>query len=193
MKNTRLNYLIDVLSYTFFLFLITTGILMRYVLPPGTGRFVTIWGMNRHDWGTIHFWISISFLTLMFLHIYLHWKWIVKMTIGKTGKRSALKTGIAMIVIALIAMAPILSPVEYDSENEREHPQYTHYDEITIQGSMTLSDLEQETGVPADHVLKALDLPDNIPGSRRLGNIARSYNLDMSDFREVIYQYLKDR
>ncbi len=192
MKRTKLNYLIDVLSYTFFLFLITTGILMRYVLPPGTGRFVTIWGMNRHDWGTIHFWISAIFLALMLLHVYLHWKWVVCMTTGKAGKWSGIKTGLAMLVIALIAMAPVLSPREYTSEYEREHPPYTRYDEITISGSMTLSELEQETGVPADHILMALDPPGNIPAHWRLRNIARRHNLDMSDFRKVVYQYLNE-
>ncbi len=192
MERTRLNFLIDVLSYTFFLFLITTGILMRYVLPPGTGRFVTVWGISRHDWGTIHFWISIVFLTLMVLHVYLHWNWIVKMVIGKAGRGPGIKTGIAMLGIALIAMAPILSPIEYDDDNERGHPPYTRYDDIPIHGSMTLSEMEQETGVPADHVLKALGLPGNIPVHTRLGNIASRYNLDMGDFRKVIYQYLKD-
>lgn len=192
MKRTKLNFLIDVLSYSFFLFLITTGILMRYILPPGTGRFVTIWGMSRHDWGTIHFWISVTFLAFMVLHVYLHWKWIVCMTTGKPGKRSGIKTGIIMLGIALIAMAPVLSPREYASENEREHPPYTRYDEITIHGSMTLSELEQETGVPAGEVLKALDLPGNIPAHWRLGNIARRYGLDMSDFRKAVYHYLNE-
>lgn len=193
MKRTNLNFLIDTLSFAFFLFLVTTGILMRYVLPPGTGRFVTIWGMSRHDWGTIHFWIAILFLMLMVLHIYLHWKWIVCMTIGNQGKRAGIKTGLIMLGLAIIAIIPLLSEREITSEAQRDYPPYTRYDEITIHGSMTLSELEQETGVPVAHVLRALDLPVNIPANRRLGSIARRHNLEISDFRKVVYEYPEDK
>ncbi len=61
MKAT-LNFIIDVIAFTGFLFLTTTGVLMRYLLPPGSGRFASLWGLNRHEWGTIHFWISVAFL-----------------------------------------------------------------------------------------------------------------------------------
>ena len=114
------------------------------------------------------------------------------MTIGKPVKRAGIKTGLIMLGVVIIAVTPLLSQRELASENDREYPPYTRYDEITIHGSMTLSELEQETGVPVAHFLRALDLPGNIPASRRLGNIARRYNPEMSDFRRVVYDYPKD-
>ncbi|MHC4739461.1 MAG: DUF4405 domain-containing protein [Planctomycetota bacterium] len=32
--------------------------------------------MGRHDWGNIHFYLAVLFVTLMTVHIILHWAWI---------------------------------------------------------------------------------------------------------------------
>ena len=32
--------------------------------------------MGRHDWGDLHFVLSVLFVVLMLLHIILHWTWI---------------------------------------------------------------------------------------------------------------------
>lgn len=61
MKRINLNFIIDVAAFVGFVMLTTTGVLMRYILPPGSGRYSTIWSLDRHEWGGIHFWISIIF------------------------------------------------------------------------------------------------------------------------------------
>jgi predicted membrane protein len=33
-------------------------------------------GLNRHEWGSIHLWLSFFFLFLLAFHIILHWKMI---------------------------------------------------------------------------------------------------------------------
>ena len=66
-----------------------TGVIVRWVLPLGTsgrgqalhgGRggehIEQLWSMTRHDWGTIHFYLAILFVSLMVVHIILHWSWI---------------------------------------------------------------------------------------------------------------------
>ena len=47
------------LAFAGFVLLITTGVLMRYVLPPGSGRRAAIWGLDRHGWGDLHFWFCL--------------------------------------------------------------------------------------------------------------------------------------
>jgi hypothetical protein len=32
--------------------------------------------MTRHEWRNIHFYFALFFLTLMVVHILLHWSWI---------------------------------------------------------------------------------------------------------------------
>ncbi len=65
MKRPKLNFFIDIIAFIAFVLLTTTGILMRYILPPGSGKHTLIWGMDRHEWGTIHFWISILFFSIL--------------------------------------------------------------------------------------------------------------------------------
>jgi hypothetical protein len=60
------------------------GFLIKYVLVPGFkrndiyGRDVELyyWGIDRHQWGTIHLILSFILLFLLLLHIVFHWKQI---------------------------------------------------------------------------------------------------------------------
>ena len=94
MKRPNLNFLVDCLGFGGFVLLTATGVLMRYVLPPGSGRSTTIWTLDRHEWGSIHFWIAIAFLAVLALHLFLHWRWIVTLMSGRprqgSGARLAL-------------------------------------------------------------------------------------------------------
>jgi hypothetical protein len=46
MKRVNLNFIVDVVAFAGFVLLTTTGVLMRYILPPGSGHYSTIWGMD---------------------------------------------------------------------------------------------------------------------------------------------------
>ncbi len=198
MKRTQLNFLIDSLSFAAFVFLVTTGVLMRYILPPGSGRDLTIWGLDRHEWGGIHFWISVVFFALMALHLFLHWNWIVNMVKGKpgregSGKRAAIGV-FGLVALLAIALAPLFSPVETDDAREGTTAVSSHvYDEVIIRGSMTLGELEERSGVPSAFILEALDLRPNIPDHQRLGNLVRQYDLEMDDIRRVVQEYREEQ
>ena len=51
MNRTTLNLIIDVVAFVGFVVLTTTGILLHFVLIPGSGKHSTIWNLNRHEWG----------------------------------------------------------------------------------------------------------------------------------------------
>ncbi len=76
MKRNDWNFFIDFTSFLDLLFLLLTGLIIHWVLPPGSGMRRTFLMLNRHEWGDIHFWLSMLFLLLMATHIYLHRKFI---------------------------------------------------------------------------------------------------------------------
>lgn len=116
MRKPSINFVIDSSAFLAFIFLISTGTLIYWVLPAGSGN-LSIWGLTRHDWGEVHMWIAVSFLSLIAAHVVLHWKWIVNMVRGKSKNQKVTKTrllfGIVILTIALsIAIAPFFSPVD---------------------------------------------------------------------------------
>jgi len=93
MKRTTLNYIVDFLALIDLLFLTCTGIIIKYILPPGTGgrgqelhggqgagHAKALLSLTRHQWGSIHFYISVIFIVLVLLHLILHWTWIKNCT-----------------------------------------------------------------------------------------------------------------
>lgn len=89
MKRGWLNFIIDCAGFLNLVGLAFTGLIMKYVLPPGTGGLgrrlhsgrgreavKEFWSMSRHEWGRVHFYLAVFFVSLMIVHIILHWSWI---------------------------------------------------------------------------------------------------------------------
>ncbi len=115
MHRPTLNFLIDSVAFVAFSFLTTTGILTRYLLPPGSGRWATLWGLNRHQWGDLHFWVAVVLLGVLAIHLVLHWRWILCIVKGKRPDTSGWRVGLGLVgLIGLLglAAAPLLAPVE---------------------------------------------------------------------------------
>ena len=85
MKKSKLNLIIDAFLLLCIAAIVGIGLLIKYVLVPGYqrweiyGRNVNLFfcGVDRHQWGTIHFIIGMVFLGLLVLHVVLHWSMIV--------------------------------------------------------------------------------------------------------------------
>lgn len=115
MRKPQVNFAIDTLAFFLFLCLLSTGLLIYIIMPPASG--FSVWGMDRHGWGDIHFWIAISFLALMAIHFILHWSWIIHKVKGnskdeKVFVRRSLYAIILIAVVIFLLIAPFLSPVE---------------------------------------------------------------------------------
>lgn len=89
MKRSNLNFIVDLISLITLIGMVCTGLVMKYVLPPGSGgcgggfrggrgqeQVRDLWSMTRHEWGYIHFDLAVLFAILMVVHIILHWTWI---------------------------------------------------------------------------------------------------------------------
>jgi len=190
MKRSKLNFIIDIVAFIAFLLLTTTGVLLRYILPPGSGKHSTIWNLDRHEWGGIHFWISVTFFSILALHLFLHWRWILSLVKGrprkKEGKRSILGV-LGLIVVVFIAITPLLTPVEIDSNKKENHE--TNEGDIEIKGSMTLNEVQSRTKVPIDYIIKKIGLPESISVNEKLNSLKSEYGFEMSEVRKVIADY----
>ncbi len=105
MKRSTINFIVDLIGFIALLALAFTGSIIKFILPPGSGglgrelhggqgrehirEFIS---MGRHDWGDIHFFISVLFVILMIVHIVLHWTWIknyIKSLFGLSQKTTS--------------------------------------------------------------------------------------------------------
>jgi len=99
------NYLL-VLTWTM---LLSTGLILNYKLPRGPFRNQgkgrggeELWSMTRHEWGDIHFYLGLSVLFFILLHLYLNHSWF-KMLYKQFG---ATKVWGSLLLLALILVLP---------------------------------------------------------------------------------------
>ncbi|MCG6941667.1 MAG: DUF4405 domain-containing protein [Thiohalocapsa sp.] len=212
MNRQRLNFLVDAVAFTAFAFLTTTGVLSRYVLPPGSGRYATLWGLNRHGWGDIHFWVAVVLLGVLALHVALHWKWILYAVQGKRSNASGARLALGVVgLVGLVglAAAPLLAPVEQAGTPRQAAglpptiardaspapagpaapPASTAPGIESIRGSMTLRQVQQATGVPVDALIARLGLPHDIDPDERIGRIRKRYDISPDDVRQAVQNY----
>lgn len=88
MKRILDNLHIDLIAAALLVAMVATGYILRFPLPPGTNKSLSLWGLTRHQWGAVHFGISLGLLVLVVVHVCLHWQWIVvsvKRRFGRTA------------------------------------------------------------------------------------------------------------
>ena len=90
MRQATVNFIVDTVALVNLILLGATGVILKWVLPPGSGGghgrgfrggrgpddVKQLLGLGRHDWGDVHFVLSLLFVFLMLVHLLLHWTWI---------------------------------------------------------------------------------------------------------------------
>ncbi|MEX0655582.1 MAG: DUF4405 domain-containing protein [Phycisphaeraceae bacterium] len=113
MKRVHIHLLLDVGLALGALGLLWTGLLLVTVLPQGS-RQATVWGLGRHDWGDIHFWIAVTMVGLLLVHLALNWAWVCNVTLKLLGqsprdvrawRRQLLGVGVLIVLAAGIAFS----------------------------------------------------------------------------------------
>jgi hypothetical protein len=85
-------YTTDLLAAVLLGGLVLTGILLQWVLPHGGGpgggghrgvraRDAEFLSLARHEWGDVHFWISVAFVAAIAVHLLMHLGWIKAATL----------------------------------------------------------------------------------------------------------------
>jgi len=121
MKRPALNLIVDSLALAGFVLLGATGLLMHFILPPGSGGgpgghrpALRIWGLSRHQWGEIHFWIAVGVLAVLSIHLILHWRWVVSTVSGQEKKSSGPRALLGLLaflaLLSLLAVPFFLTP-----------------------------------------------------------------------------------
>lgn len=194
MKRTQLNLLVDAMGAVGFVFLTATGVLIRYVLPPGSGHHTTVWGLDRHDWGSVHFWIAVTFLAALAVHVFLHWRWVLSVVRRQPREESGARLAlglIGLVAVLAIAAAPFCSPVEQSAAVPRqafESPS-GHRNDALVRGRMTLSEIEQATGVPVAFLLRRLGLPADAPQDVGVARLGKQYGFTIDDVRRALREH----
>jgi hypothetical protein len=193
MKRSTLNLAVDLVAFIGFIVLTTTGVLLRYVLPSGSGHYSTIWGLDRHEWGGVHFWIAVVFFSVLGLHLVLHWRWILSRVTRRPREGSGIRAGLGVVGLAtlvMLAVSPLLTPVERDlTEKGASYRSSQEYLEVSLQGSMTLEEVEASTGVPASHIIEALGLPESTSTTESLRHLKTDFGFGMNDIRRIVREY----
>ncbi len=219
MTRTAFNFLIDTLLLVLIVSLAATGLLLHYVLPPGSrgGSGLSLWGWTRHEWGDLHFWIALALVALLVLHVALHWSWVCatvehwfrrKSLSGAVSVRRRYAIGVAFGLLVAATVGGFLSLAwavregepggrsgsGWQARHESDEKRGGHdFGTGQIRGSMTLADLERETGVSAEVIKRELGLPAATPSTERLGDLKRRYSFEMSTVRRIVNRHQSKR
>jgi hypothetical protein len=126
MNRTIANIIIDIVAAFLFLSMIATGYILRFPLPPGSNKTLSLWGYTRHQWGDVHFWISMGLLVVLVVHLVLHWNWIVTVIgkrchLVKTAHPSLVRSGILTGGIVILAIT-LFAWIAQNSVKETARP-----------------------------------------------------------------------
>ena len=185
----NLNFIIDSIAFVILMVMTSTGLLMRYYLPPGLcDKRHTMLGLQRHEWGDLHFWLALVFFSLMALHIFLHWRWIVCVVTGKSREGSGMRAAMGifgLVMVVILSAAPFFFPVKV-----AEIPGYSASElaSVPVNASMTLGEAAKASEVPLDDLMMELDIPETVSPERKLEDVCGEYGFSMEEVREVILQ-----
>lgn len=131
MKRSMINLTVDIVAAVSLLLMALTGFILRFPLPPTTNRTYELWGMSRHEWGTIHAWAGAWLIGVVLLHLILHWNWIFTMirrrfTSTQVPPNQSRRIGL-ITAAALIAAGGIFAWVAQTSVRLLETPRHPLY------------------------------------------------------------------
>ncbi len=81
----KTNLVIDAVMFIVLMAMAGLGFMIKFIILPGykanevygSNVELRFLGLDRHQWGNIHLYLSLFFLFLLLLHIILHWRMII--------------------------------------------------------------------------------------------------------------------
>ncbi|MBN1845034.1 MAG: DUF4405 domain-containing protein [Sedimentisphaerales bacterium] len=200
MKRNTWNFVLDGAAFLLLGALAWTGCLIHYILPPRHGRFrgteLLLFGWDRHDYGRLHFYLALGMLSLIAVHVWLHWSWVCQTVSGFLGRAKAkpLRRAVYGLTLLLLSAAGIAASLAWANSRVQEtvlegdnQAVEGHEEEFLPQmGQMSLQEISQRTGVPVERFIEQLHLPADVDVRERLGRLRRLYGFEMQHVRDVI-------
>ncbi len=89
------RYIAYILLLILFIFEILSGLIIWFILPIGVENYYsmvnsigrTFWGLQRNIWIDIHVWLAAIIISLLIIHLIMHWKWIMSVIKENKGKK----------------------------------------------------------------------------------------------------------
>lgn len=205
---SRINITIDIILFILLALMTGIGLLIKYILISGEERNLrygggfdlTFWGLDRHQWGTIHLIVSLTFILLIVLHIIFHWKMIVNM-LKRLMPNKAVRvlvsfflTTVALFLFTFwIMILPELIPRErgyihrHSTSFEAEFVELDAYD---VDSLLETSESHKEQTMPKKQEEERDNKPQRkhqinfdkyeVNGSQTLYEVAQKYNVSTS-------------
>ena len=153
----KLKYLIDAFLFVFMIGLILIGFVEGLFLAEGPVADISkkyFLGLHTHQWGHIHFYISIAFTLFFIIHLIISWGWIKAMTkkiFKKSWKTALVGIGVISLLIPLIFWSFSIKNAEkyagYGTGGGRGLERNTALSEKQIKKETDLAAPQQETPV----------------------------------------------
>jgi len=221
---TETNFIVVAIMFIIMMAIAGLGLLMKYVLIPGKDRWAVygervnlyFFGLDRHEWGSIHLILGYILIGLLALHIILHWKKILviyRKLIDSRMIKTISATAFVILSIVLIAFPFAVTPEIKEGNTGRGlHGYYQNTDsplkEKDIDKSqhkhtascmrnrthnfgnahrnMSLYEISKKYNVPVDHLKEQLNVPLQESDNMKLVWLKKKYNFRMRDVREIL-------
>jgi len=215
---SKINFLIDALMFLCMMAIAGLGFLMKYILPPGKERVLkygnvelSLFGMDRHEWGAIHLYLAVSLLALLALHIVLHWKMIVNLfqkLIARAAARRVITPSFVAVSLLLLT-APFLVRPNIQPIGAAGNPGDACLVQVggelepcdgcgesgagaggrMLSGTMTLHEISQSYSMPIHFLKKSCGIPESTPNDATLAQLEQKYRLDTRKVEQIIQNY----
>jgi mono/diheme cytochrome c family protein len=167
----RANLYLDLIAFLALFATLVSGLVLRLALPPGSGRpevgsldrpVDTLWGWARHEWGNLHYWVSLALLAVLASHVWLHRDWVAGMMKRESSRDSGKFFSLGMVACVALVMVG-LSPLWADPIQQTRAQVLEQRGQPAVPGSicftegaaLSAADLEQVTGVPKERFAPA--------------------------------------
>ena len=85
------RYIAALILFVLTVFEALSGFVLWLIMPRGFGDNMatqgglgrTFWGLQRNVWVDLHAWVAVFMIAIIVVHIIIHWRWIVNVTLGK--------------------------------------------------------------------------------------------------------------
>jgi hypothetical protein len=192
-NRNKLNFYIDIVMFLVMGALIGIGILIRYVLLPGQKQWLvygdnmelTFWGLDRHEWGTIHLVLGGLLFVLLILHIIFHWRTIkcfFRRYIATLSGRSVVAV-VTLVLFILLAAFPVFVTPEKEPLDRGEGRRMLENMNVEINDSIRIKlkkskklesgdlEMEIERGKPKSEM--------DIRGTMTLEEVVKTYGVPL--------------